>query len=616
MIGGVRGQTPWDRHVARSRSCSRTACRSRVTGLPRAQSSRTSSSRRSSTSSRRSRRRTSSSTSSARATRAMARFWRTLRARLVPYLWLPRAATGRSRRALRCRTTRRIGTTWCRRSSSPSAAGCLAGDHGRGKQVPRARGRGIPGLENLFFRFDAQLVERAIERACCAKPLTPLRGHPRAVRRRPPRPRGPDVRHPVHQAALHLRDAVSPPRIRSMARYKVGEWYPSKWKDQSLIRDPKSTVTAGAAVLHLASRNKLPGFLIDNTSEAEQKPIPRPLSGRGAASRVPTSSFPTEPGSRRRSSTRTACGSASVTSIRRRWRAHPSSRSAPRTRTWSQRSRGPRRDPVSDGDGTARSRSRTCRVQRNTYQFDASDFQPLPKTGCLPDRYWLDTGVFKAGARWTKGRSRRRSSPRRAQLSTRTSLRTWCASSTRADHGRRIGDPERLDAAALPGAQKLSTRIVLGDIRRRDPAARRATPRSGCAFLRRALAATHWPKIGETISDQPSLAAGLNFFSGADGFGGEDARVGIEVSKQLYALASAASLDRPHRIEIDAAARRADDERARATQVRGVDHVKVFDSQLHERGWLRTDLLCDHAPRLVPLPGRFQQCREARPVFT
>src|SRR5204863_291173 len=36
---------------------------------------------------------------------------------------------------------------------------------------------------------------------------------------------------------------VSPPRVRSMARYRVGEWYPSKWKDQGYIRDPKSTVT-------------------------------------------------------------------------------------------------------------------------------------------------------------------------------------------------------------------------------------------------------------------------------------------------------------------------------------------------------------------------------------
>jgi hypothetical protein len=66
---------------------------------------------------------------------------------------------------------------------------------------------------------------------------------------------------------------VSPPRVRSMAKYRVGEWYPSKWKDQGHIRDPKSTVTAGAAVLHLANQNKLPGFLIDAITEAEQKPI-------------------------------------------------------------------------------------------------------------------------------------------------------------------------------------------------------------------------------------------------------------------------------------------------------------------------------------------------------
>ena len=131
---------------------------------------------------------------------------------------------------------------------------------------------GFPGFENLFFRFDALLVEKAIERvlreplrryadilAQFDVDLLVLAGRTSAI--------------PCIKRLFTSEMPVSPPRIRSMARYKVGEWYPSKWKDQGLIRDPKSTVTAGAAVLHLASRNKLPGFLIDNTTEAEQKPI-------------------------------------------------------------------------------------------------------------------------------------------------------------------------------------------------------------------------------------------------------------------------------------------------------------------------------------------------------
>ena len=34
--------------------------------------------------------------------------------------------------------------------------------------------------------------------------------------------------------------------------------------------------------------------------------------------------------------------------------------------------------------------------QRNTFQFDATDFNLSLKTAAF-DRYWLDTGVFKAG---------------------------------------------------------------------------------------------------------------------------------------------------------------------------------------------------------------------------
>jgi len=51
---------------------------------------------------------------------------------------------------------------------------------------------------------------------------------------------------------------VSPPRIKTMATYGVGDWYPSKWREAGKIKDPKSTVAAGAAVLHLAGTSPSP----------------------------------------------------------------------------------------------------------------------------------------------------------------------------------------------------------------------------------------------------------------------------------------------------------------------------------------------------------------------
>ena len=131
---------------------------------------------------------------------------------------------------------------------------------------------GFPGIENLFLKFDAREVERAIERVL----REPLRRYADIL-----------AQFDVDLLVLAGRTAalpcikdlftkempVPPPRIKSMARYRVGEWYPSKWKDQGHIKDPKSTVTAGASVLHLASKNKLPGFLIDAIAPAPEKPI-------------------------------------------------------------------------------------------------------------------------------------------------------------------------------------------------------------------------------------------------------------------------------------------------------------------------------------------------------
>jgi hypothetical protein len=200
--------------------------------------------------------------------------WRTLRARLVPYLWLPLA---------RCYWA--VAEGFALPDSAPEKMYLLTyvyeifGLPGISAQVLGEADRflesevdGFPGIENLFLKFDAREVERAIERVL----REPLRRYADIL-----------AQFDVDLLVLAGRTAalpcikdlftkempVPPPRIKSMARYRVGEWYPSKWKDQGHIKDPKSTVTAGAAVLHLASKNKLPGFLIDAIAPAPERPI-------------------------------------------------------------------------------------------------------------------------------------------------------------------------------------------------------------------------------------------------------------------------------------------------------------------------------------------------------
>lgn len=323
--------------------------------------------------------------------------WRTLRARLVPYLWLPLA---------RCYWAVAEGFTLPNHTPDrhymvstifetfglPAASPAILGE---GNKFLEHEVEGFPGFENLFFRFDPLLVEKAIERvlreplrryadilAQFDVDLLVLAGRTSAI--------------PCIKRLFTSEMPVSPPRIRSMARYRVGEWYPSKWKDQGLIRDPKSTVTAGAAVLHLASRNKLPGFLIDGISEAEQTPIyglyqdAEPHIAR--ANELFTSGAQESPpfvythGMRigfRNVDSQEMEGSP-LLEVRP---ANPDVEAALlEDRVAIRFGRG--------RDGTIQITN--VQSQRNTYQFEATDFRLSLKTAAF-DRYWLDTGVFKAG---------------------------------------------------------------------------------------------------------------------------------------------------------------------------------------------------------------------------
>ncbi|MBX3230049.1 MAG: hypothetical protein KIT84_25555 [Labilithrix sp.] len=144
--------------------------------------------------------------------------------------------------------------------------------------------------------------------------------------------------------------------------------------------------------------------------------------------------------------------------------------------------------------------------------------------------------------------------------------------------------PDTGEDAPSAGAQKLLTRIVLGDIL--DDGILAARP-SDPAFPLRLFFAELSRLLGtdvETFSDHAFvLASGLNFFFRATMDPEAKMRVGIEVSKQLYSLAHAAQIDRhifAKSTPLLAALMTNELERLK---FESVDHIKVFDSALHER---------------------------------
>lgn len=138
-----------------------------------------------------------------------------------------------------------------------------------------------------------------------------------------------------------------------------------------------------------------------------------------------------------------------------------------------------------------------------------------------------------------------------------------------------------------PTAARLLERVVLGDIL--DEGILEAGPRDRSFPLR-----LFFSELGRLVAaDGPetqlaehafTVASGLNFYFRAP-IADEESRVriGIEVSRSVYALAHEAKLDAellPKAATLLAALMSSELERAR---FESVDHAKVFDSQIHER---------------------------------
>ncbi len=326
--------------------------------------------------------------------------WRTLRARLVPYFWMPLArcfwavAEGF---AIPDHTDGKLYTVpdLQRVFSLPTVSPVvlLEADRFLGEQVP-----GFPGIENLLFKLDGLEVERAIERVL----REPLRRYADILAQFDVDLlvlAGRTASLPCVRAIFTKEMPVPPPRIKPMARYRVGEWYPSKWKDEGYIRDAKSTVTAGAAVLHLASKNRLPGFLVDSIGEVDQRPIYGLYQDTEPHIARANELFPANAASPRETATSAPfvythglrIGFRNVDS--QEMEGSPLFEVRPANRDVEQALLD---DRVALQFGRTREGHITVAKvtsQRGQYSFEPTDFVLALKTATY-DRYWLDTGVF------------------------------------------------------------------------------------------------------------------------------------------------------------------------------------------------------------------------------
>lgn len=156
--------------------------------------------------------------------------------------------------------------------------------------------------------------------------------------------------------------------------------------------------------------------------------------------------------------------------------------------------------------------------------------------------------------------------------------------------GPRPTHPEgQADGVPTTGARRLLTRIVLGDILHDSILAARPQDRTFplrlfFGELGRLLASDAEDGPAAAASDAAfTLASGLNFFFRAPMDAESKMRVGLEVSRQLYAVAHAAHLDAE--LVGGAAPLLATlmNNELERLKFESVDHVKVFDSQIHER---------------------------------
>lgn len=138
---------------------------------------------------------------------------------------------------------------------------------------------------------------------------------------------------------------------------------------------------------------------------------------------------------------------------------------------------------------------------------------------------------------------------------------------------------------ANSAADRLLSRIVLGDIL--DDSILSARPGDRTFPLRlffSELGTMLSSSRGDDAADHAfTLASGLNFFFRAEMDGESKVRVALEVSRALYALADAAKMDVEMVTKASPLLAALMSGALERVKLESVDHMKVFDSQVHER---------------------------------
>jgi hypothetical protein len=154
---------------------------------------------------------------------------------------------------------------------------------------------------------------------------------------------------------------------------------------------------------------------------------------------------------------------------------------------------------------------------------------------------------------------------------------------------------QEVEVPPTAGTKQLLTRIVLGDLL--DETILSARPQDRTFPLRlffgelgRLLASDGGAHASVTTAEAATvselaftLASGLNFFFRAPMEAEAKMRVGLEVSRQLYALAHEAHTDVELRAKSAPLLATLMTNELERLKFESVDHVTIFDSQIHER---------------------------------
>jgi hypothetical protein len=137
--------------------------------------------------------------------------------------------------------------------------------------------------------------------------------------------------------------------------------------------------------------------------------------------------------------------------------------------------------------------------------------------------------------------------------------------------------------ATTPTSDKILAKIVLGDILDDSILSAKAGERTFPLRLFFGELGSYLAKDGDVADHAFTLASGLNFFFRADMDAENKIRVAIEVSRSLYTFGHVAKLDAEMLTKAAPLLAALMSGGLERVKLESVDHIRVFDSQVHER---------------------------------